>query len=277
MAVVIEISGTISTDFVGIQKLYQFYEEASKHVNQTISIDFYKLNFLDGNLCALFLSMMFRLQVNNNLKFSTDHEFIRKRFSVLARNGFIKLEEAISDDQKSTVCLQYFSTKNLNEFIAYLTDDLMNHRGLNLTEAESYKIIDSLIEIATNIEIHSNTEEPFFACGQYYPENGVLKFSMVDMGNGFLPAIEAKTVGRISTDFDAIQWALKIGNTTKLNEPGGLGLSDLKNYFADNNGHLQIITGTAFWSTEFDGSKVKFQQFGASCYGTMINLLFSYN
>ena len=277
MAVVIEIKGSIRTDFSGIQKLYGFYMEASKHINQTIFLDFYKLNFLDGNLCALFLSMMYRLQINNNLKFSTDHEFIKNRFNVLARNGFIKLEEAISDQQKSTVCLQHFHTDNLDEFLRYVEQDLMSHRGLNLKEEESYKIIDSLIEIATNIEIHSNTNEPFFACGQYYPENGVLKFSMVDLGNGFLPAIEAKTIGQISTNFEAIEWALKNGNTTKMNEPGGLGLSDLRKYFANNNGHLQIVTGDAFWSSEFDGSRIKFQQFGAPCLGTMINLLFSYN
>lgn len=273
----IEISGYVRTDFLGIEKLYDFYNKAILLRDQTIQLNFYNLKFLDGNLCALFISMMYKLQKSNNLTFTTNVEFLKKHFNVLIRNGFVNQNEKVLDEQKSVVYLRRFYVNKLDDFIEYIQTDLMQHRGLNLTEEVSYKIVDSLIEIATNIEIHSNSSEPFFVCGQFFPELGVLKFSIVDFGRGFLPAIKEKTNGEINTHIDSILWALKPQNTTKMNEPGGLGLTDLYEYFTSSNGSLQIITGDAFWSTEFSGSNISCLNFSRPCYGTMINLLFSYN
>ena len=273
----IAFSGVFKTEFGGIQKLYNFYYQASQYFNDELYIDFKGLIFLDGNLCALFQSMLYRLNKHNKLLFTTDYEFIKNKFDVLIRNGFIPLPSENGDDRKSTICLKQFDVTKPDEFIEYIQTDLMNHRGLNLSDEETEKILYCFVEIFSNIELHSKTEEPFFACGQYFPENGLLKFSIVDIGNGFLPAISAKTNQEINTAYDSILWALKKRNTTKLNAPGGLGLTDLRDHFDQNNGQMQIITGDAFWSTEFDKKTVKYQSFPKQCCGTMINLLFSYN
>lgn len=277
MDVSINISGIIRTDFTGINKLYDFYRTASQHRNRNINLNFSELQFLDGNLCALFLSLMYKLMIERQLTFSTNHSFIKEKFNVLVRNGFIQLAEKVADIHKSTLHLKHFSVSKLDEFVEYVQQDLMQHRGLKLDESVAEKIMDSIIEIATNIEIHSNTDHPFFACGQFFPDNNVFKFSMVDLGVGFLPAINKWTNGQITTNQDSIIWALERGNTTKTNEPGGLGLPDLHQFFSNNDGHMQIITGDAFWSTEFSAETVKYKRFHNPCFGTMINLLFSYN
>lgn len=274
---VLKISGYINTDFAGIRTLYKFYDAAKEFKNQHISIDFYNLQFLDGNLCALFLSLLHKLTKENNLSFSTDGEFIKKKFHVLARNGFVHFNEEIADVQKSTLGLKYFNVGNLDEFVEYVQQDLGQHRGMKLSEDNSEKVMSSIIEVATNIEIHSNSNEPFFACGQYYPENKVFKFTMVDLGDGFLPAISKSTGGTITTSESAIDWALQLGNTTKVDEPGGLGLPDLRSYFAEKKGHLQIVTGDAFWSTELAESRSRHKKFSTPCFGTIVNLLFSFN
>ncbi|KQS50051.1 hypothetical protein ASG38_03475 [Flavobacterium sp. Leaf359] len=276
MDTLIKISGYVRTDFIGINKLYDFYRSASQYQKRNIVLDFNELKFLDGNLCALFISLMYKLMIERDLTFSTNHSFIKEKFNVLIRNGFIKTDEKINDVQKSTLHLKHFDIKNLDDFVGYVQQDLMQHRGLNLREDIADKIMDSIIEIATNIEIHSNTQHPFFACGQFFPDNKIFKFSMVDLGDGFLPAINKHTSGLISTSHDAIKWAIG-GNTTKTNEPGGLGLSGLNEYFSNNNGHLQIITGDAFWSTELQLQNHSGKKFDIPCCGTMINLLFIYN
>jgi hypothetical protein len=273
----IEISGVLKTEFGGIKKLYEFYNEALKYYDTKIYIDLKNLYFLDGNLCALLQSMLYRLNILNKLVFVADFEFIKENFNVLIRNGFISLDESFIDDRKSTIGLRQFDVKKPDEFIEYIKNDLMNHRGLNLTEEMTERILYCFIEIFSNIELHSKTDEPFFACGQFFPENGTLKFSIVDIGNGFLPAISAKTNQVVNTSYDSILWALEERNTTKLDAPGGLGLTELRDYFNRNGGQLQIITGDAFWSSEFDGNSVKYQSFLNPCFGTMINLVFSYN
>ncbi|PZR24442.1 MAG: hypothetical protein DI539_00250 [Flavobacterium psychrophilum] len=273
----IALGGVLKTEFGGVQRLYNFYYEASQYHNEELYIDFKNLLFLDGNLCALFQSILYRLNKHNKLVFTTDFDFIKNKFDVLIRNGFIPLPNENGDNRNSTICLKQFDVAKPDEFIEYIQNDLMSHRGLNLSEEETEKILYCFVEIFSNIELHSKTDEPFFACGQYFPENGVLKFSIVDIGNGFLPAISAKTNQEINTAYDSIIWALKEKNTTKLNAPGGLGLTDLRDYFNQNNGQMQIITGDAFWSTEFDKTTIKYQNFPKQCCGTMINLLFSYN
>lgn len=273
----IELSGDLKTEFEGVKKLYDFYEKASQYRDVELYIDFKNLDFLDGNLCALLQSMLYKLNKLNNLRFVADFEFIKENFNVLIRNGFIPLPNSVIDDRKSTIGLRQFDVTKPDDFIEYITNDLMSHRGVKLNEDETERILYCFVEIFSNIELHSKTDEPFFACGQYFPDWGVLKFSIVDIGNGFLPAISAKTNQEINTSFDAIMWALEEKNTTKLDAPGGLGLSDLRKYFNENGGQMQIITGDAYWSSEFDNKSVKFQKFDNPCFGTMINLLFSYN
>jgi len=274
---IIYLNGVFQTNFEGIKRLHQFFVEASQYRDTELYIDFTRLIFLDGNLCALLHSMLYRLSNNNNLIFATDFEYVNSKFDVLVRNGFIPMTGPGGDMKNSTIGLKQFDVKDVDGFVNYIQNDLLAHRGMKLSQEEYEKIFDCIIEIFTNVDLHSKTIHPFFACGQYFPEKNVLKFTMVDIGNGFLPAIQAKTMGNISNSYDAIRWALEERNTTKIDSPGGLGLPTLLDYFKTSTGNMQIITGNTYWSSEFDKSLVKYQKFVNPCVGTMINLLFSYN
>lgn len=275
--IVLHLSDSLYTDFSGIKRLFEFYKSASDYYNDTIYIDFYHLNWFDANLSALFGSILAKLSKENNLKFSTDLNFLEEHFDVLFRNGFLHSKNTISDDQQSTVSLKSFAPYDNDGFIDYIENDLLTHRGMpDFTEDEKDNIIDSLIEVFCNIQIHSKSEEPFYVCGQYYPKQGVLTFSMVDLGVGFLPAIESKTKGEIDNDYDAIKWALGKRNTTKVGKPGGLGLFDLNSYFNRTNGNFQIISGDTFWSLELETTLIKKFHFPNPYVGSILNLFFNY-
>ena len=100
---------------------------------------------------------------------------------------------------------------------------------------------------------------------------------MVDLGVGFLPAINVKTNGTVNNSYDAILWALIKRNTTKTNSPGGLGLSDLYRFLKDSNGNLQIITGDTFWSIDLEQTLLKKFSFPNPFVGSILNLVFKYN
>ncbi|MFC4691511.1 hypothetical protein ACFO5T_13815 [Dokdonia genika] len=275
--IVLHLSDNIYTNFSGIKRLFDFYKTASDYYNETIYIDFYHLNWFDANLSALFGSILAKLTKENNLKFSTDLKYLEEHFDVLYRNGFLRSDSVVSDEQQSTVSFKSFSIDDKDGFINYVENDLLTHRGMpNLTEDEKDNIIDSLIEVFCNIQIHSKTDEPFYVCGQYYPKQGVLTFSMVDLGVGFLPAIKNKTKGVVNNDYDAIKWALEKKNTTKVGRPGGLGLFDLNTYFGKTNGDLQIITGDTFWSLELENAVMKKFHFPNPYVGSILNLFFKY-
>ena len=155
----------------------------------------------------------------------------------------------------------------------------MNHQGMPKLEKKYYnRIVDDLIEIFTNYNFHSNTTLPFFAAGQYYPKSSQLKFTMVDLGDGFLKKIN-QVNAEINTHSQAIQWALN-GNSTKIcdNTPGGLGISSIFDYCQKNKAELDIVTGSHYWSstyipTAFSNGRPLSEKIFA---GSLINLTFEH-
>jgi hypothetical protein len=275
---IIDIKGHLNTDYSGIKRLFEFYHKAKDFYNTTIYIDFYHLQWFDANLSAILGSILSKLATENNLKFSTDLNFLEDNFNVLFRNGFLNSDKLIVDEQMSTISFRSFNPNDKVGFVSYIESDLLVHRGLpTLSAQQKDDILDSLIEVFNNIEIHSNSESDFFVCGQYYPTKGVLIFTIVDLGVGFLPAIQLKTKGVVNNSYDAILWALEKRNTTKSTTPGGIGLFDLYNYFKGSNGNLQIITGDTFWSIDMEQTLLKRFHFAAPYTGSILNLFFKYN
>lgn len=245
------------TDLYGYKKLMQFYNFCREHTNTVIHIDFYALEWIDGNMAALFEAIVYKLNKENGLTFSADHVFIKSRFDVLFRNGFIQPDEPTIDDRATTVPVRGFDCTDKNGFIDYIENDLIVHRGMpKLESSVKEQIINDLIEIFCNANIHAQTQEPFFVAGQYYPKNRQLKFTMVDLGVGFLPKIKEVTKGEVDNDIDAIQWAIN-GNSTKQfynKGPGGLGLSSILKYCQSNNGIIDIATGAGYWSSSYENT-----------------------
>ncbi|WP_339714515.1 hypothetical protein [uncultured Kriegella sp.] len=273
--IVLCIKHNVSTNFSGIKKLFDFHKEASQYYNETIYIDFYHLDWFDANLSALFGSILAKLKKENNLDFSTDLKFLEEHFNVLFRNGFLRSEDAIHDLQESTVSFRSFDLNDKASFVDYVENELFDHRGMPSLEVEEKdSIMQSLIEVYCNIQEHSKSTEPFYVCGQYYPKQGFLAFSMVDLGVGFLPAIEVKTKGEVNNSYDAIKWALEKRNTTREGAPGGLGLFDLNSYFNRTNGNIQIISGDTFWSLDLENAVLKKFNFPNPYTGSILNLFF---
>ena len=273
---IIKIDGNICTDFTGIKELFNFYHKANEYINTTIFIDFYELSWFDANLSALLGAIIHKLNVENNLTFSTDLVFLESQFDVLFRNGFLNQGAYLDDDRKSTIAYKNFELDDKNGFVSYIQDDLMKHRGFPELSEELYDIIiDSLIELFNNIQIHSKSTFDFFVCGQYYPRQNKLTFTILDLGVGFLPAINKKTNNVIQNNYDAILWSLERKNTTKIGCPGGKGLYDLHQYLLNSGGDMQIITGDIFWSLSLDKTILKKHRFEKPFVGSIINLCFS--
>lgn len=249
---VVKLTDRVDTSYSGYKKLLDFYNICRDFTNQTIHIDFYELEWIDSNKSALLEAMLYKLNKENGLSFSTDFEFLKNKFDVLIRNGFVKTEEKIEDVQKSTIQAMNFLCSDKTGFVKYLENDLMKNRGMAcIPDKLREKIIDDLIEVFCNAKHHANTDEPFFVAGQYYPRANVVKFTMVDLGDGFLPRIQKATNGEIKNSVDAIKWALD-GNSSKLaleRTSGGLGIKGMHEYCKGNNGQMDIITGDGYWST----------------------------
>lgn len=279
---VVQLTDRIDTSYSGYKKLLDFFNTCRDYTNQTIHIDFYNLEWIDANKCALLEAILYKLNKENGLTFATNGEFLKEKFDVLFRNGFIKTDEKVDDTRKSTLPSAHFDCTDKDGFIKYLETELMTHRGMpKLAPELREKIIDDLIEVFCNAHHHANTDDPFFVAGQYYPTAGVLKFTMVDLGDGFLPRIRKATDGQVDKSIDAISWALK-GNSSKLaleNTSGGLGIQGMYKYCKNHQGQLDIITGDGYWSTSHKDTIFEPGRtiIGPTFAGSTINLVFNSN
>lgn len=275
--ITISIMDSIKTNAYGFVHLINFYKSAVKHRDTTIHICIKNLKWIDANLSALFAAILTKLQKEKNLIFTMDLELAEKKFDVLIRNGFLQADSPIEDKQRSTLPARVFELNEDKEYINYLNEFLLNHRGFPTKYSELREsLIDQLIEIFCNSHYHSECQYPFFVCGQYYPQQKSLNLTLVDIGNGFFPRIN-RAEPEIKTDLQAVQWAIK-GNSSKLKleqVPGGLGLKGLINYCTERNGGVQIISGNAYWSTDDkNGFLPNGREIDNPLKGTTINLFF---
>lgn len=269
---VYKFTGQINTTYLGYKKLLNFYIFSRRIKDDIISLDFYDLSWIDANMSVILQAMMHKLFNENNLTFSTDANYLKSQFPILFKNGFAWEIDKLPDTYGTTIELTQFEFgKDDEKFKDYIKNDLMGHRGLECLDKKiANQIRGNLFEIYCNIE-HSKSVE-VYACGQYFPNKKVLKFTLLDLGVGYLKPINNKHK-EIETHSNAIEWAIQEGNTTRVGVPGGGGLPDIIEYFdTDDKGKFEIITGNAYWTSlsTFPIRKMK----NIFC-GTIINLVFN--
>lgn len=272
---------TINCDFLG----YSFLAELQFHILntpiRTLSVHFYPNNFIEANLFAVLgavlphpskVSLEFHRNITNWTKTNSS---IRK---LLERNGFLnyyndpgeKYEHSFKD---TTAQYKIFKKQELIDFSQYIKNDVLKPEGFpKMSEAARKKIIEGILEVFLNSIIHGQTDKVFI-CGQYYPNKGFLKFTLVDLG------ITIKTDVYRNTQLDlsgteAIKWAVSGDNTTRRgNIPGGLGLKMLRNFLKLNGGSIQIISNDGYWQEKESVEIVRDLKFPFS--GTIVTISFN--
>lgn len=274
----------ITTNYQGFDQLVSFYHEASRFNQQWYALNFDQLSWIDGNLSALLMAMVYKLRKENNLNFFIDFQALHRDLSVLKRNGLAhhivpdtyKASFPQYDERDSTIPIKAVKLDDPDEFANYIENNFLKHRGLeNVKHEHKNKIKNSYFEIFENAGIHANTSKPVLACGQYFPQEAKLKFTLVDLGEGFLKKIAefTKENEHIQKPEDAISWAVK-GGSTKPDAPGGTGLKGIMQYCLKNGGEMHIVSDGCYWA--FRNKSIETCQLNQSFVGATIHLIFRY-
>lgn len=243
-------SDSVYTDSVGIKQLLNFYADCKQHRNVKIQIKLDNLLWLDGNLCAFLAGLLYRLKLENHLEFYINAAEVDKKCRVLFNNDFLPIKQDIKLYNNSSIPFKGFLPKQKDEFIEYLENELLSHSAMpKFSQDIKDKLIDDLVEIYGNIDKHAETQHPFFVCGQVYPKQQIIRFSLCDLGVGFYKKIKKSQPNLINDSGDAILWAIS-GNSTKTDASGGMGLKNLHTYFTETNGGIQIFTGDTNWCSK---------------------------
>jgi len=149
--------------------------------------------------------------------------------------------------------LRRFDRSNFVGYYRYL--DILTNRICQLagTSVPIKELRRSLGEVMANACEHSRAKVDFFCCMQYSPTDKKISFTFSDDGVGIRKNVNRFT-GQNLTDVEAIEWAIKNGNSTRQCQsdsqgtPGGLGLDIIRQFVAFNEGKLCVVSGQGFHS-----------------------------
>ncbi|WP_252714454.1 ATP-binding protein [Treponema pectinovorum] len=264
----------IDTSFACYNQFVNLYAQLKDIMFDSIKIDLQE--WFGANMSAVLGGLLDKGSVTNSVSISSNKSQI---ITILKKNKFLANYDypIIPDTNGTTIKYLKLLPSESRYFDLYVMNELLSQSALpKMTDGLKKKIAESIYEIFVNAQTHSQTDY-IYTCGQFFPHKNKIEFTIVDMGLGFKNIINnrIKDIKDIHIPFSsvqAIEWALEDGNTTKVNEPGGLGLSLLTEFIRLNQGKFQIISDDGFY--EFCATKQTSKKLDAPFPGAIINMEF---
>jgi hypothetical protein len=258
----------INNTFESYQKLISFYHENKGKFLDTVHIELRQ--WFAANMCATLGGILDIFTDNlNDIKFDISPEIEK----ILQKNDFLSFFGFARRDDNYHTTIRFLKLKLTDGkyFNNYVVDELIGRTELpKMSALVKEKMTEAIYEIFVNAQIHSESKY-IYTCGQFYPKENKIEFTIVDTGIGFKQKINTRFNSNLSS-VQAIEWATKDKHTTKIDVTGGIGLALLKEFIGKNKGKMQIISDDGFY--EFGGKGEQMQLFTGSFPGTIVNLQF---
>lgn len=267
----------IETNIDGYEILAGMYDKLSGKETE-VFIDFSTCEVFDGNLVAA-LGAVFDKLLSEGYQVMLIKPKAGKVRRTLGRNGFLKAWQIMTDVQEKEYFVEYrsFTTNKSDEFKSYIDSQLIHKQKFpQHTELVGKYILENIYEIYANATMHGFSRS-VNCCGEYSEDEKVLHMTIVDCGTTIAENVNSymKERGKQNmTDEEAIEWAFIEGNTTKKNT-GGLGLALLKEFIRQNQGSLDIVSGSGMLSIKEGQTNSCLLKH--SFPGTIVNVNFNFN
>ncbi|NJD53458.1 MAG: ATP-binding protein [Candidatus Methanoperedens sp.] len=262
--------GELISNYSGFQRIINLHKQI-KTINSGDELIVEMPHWFDANMCAPFGAILSFIKNKNIITLNVTDSVME----ILQKNKFFDKVGFITppklDNYKSTIEYFQFDVNEDNAFKKYVETHFGNNKhGIPRMSKELLrKFRESLYEIFGNSVLHSETDY-IFACGQHFPSQKRLDFSIVDLGIGFHGNIN-KIMNLDLSPEEAIVWAMEENKTTKRGGvPGGLGLKLIKEFIEKNKGKMQIVTYNGYW--EFSNGKTNLKKFVSDFPGTAVNI-----
>lgn len=253
----IDIS-TVHSDYSGYSAIASIADQTKELWAETIVLDFARCGFFDANMSAALYTVVARLRDEFN---TVELINLNGRLDTILRKNHFLTQFQLStllDTNQTTIPFKIFKLQAGEQFNEYL-EAHMHGKGIPvMSEALTKRFRQSLFEIFQNAAIHSKSDHGVFSCGQFYPNEKRLDFTITDSGVGIRENVR-RFMGNITvSSIDAIKWALTEGHSTKTgDQPGGLGLKLLKEFIGKNKGKLQIVSRYGYYQFSAGGEVYK--------------------
>lgn len=274
---IITIPKDIKSEFEQYDYIITWISKYKYIKNQAIVFDFGKVTFLEANLCALLGTIFEMIESNDNhieiKNIQPQVETILRKNEFLIPFGYNK----IYDNYATALIYKKFTPNDDLGFNAYIRNELLNKPQFpSHSEKLGKEITRNIFEIYENARTHGQCDY-IHTCGQFFPKkpDKPLHFTIVDKGVNIKQNVSAFFNEDINAS-DAIEWAMKKGNTTKTGDTsGGLGLAVIFDFIKLNRGKIQVISSDGFY--EFKDGKVTKNKLKSIFDGTIVNIKFNLN
>lgn len=265
--------GNINSKFDGFTVLSHLHQLISSCSEQSCEIDMSRVGWMDANMCAPFGAVLYNYRLLNRISLpglDSKLEILLQRNGFLPNFGFDR--EKLPDSTGTTIEYNRFTKADSSTFKDYVAKHFVGKGIPNMSPQLHRKFRESIFEIFENAAFHSGTTDGIFTCGQYFPRDYRLDFSVADLGIG----IRQKILNNLNLAYDdeeAIVWATSGDNTTRQREdgkPGGLGLKLLKEFITLNSGIIQIVSYNGYWRYEAGSYTTK--RLPSPFPGTVVNI-----
>lgn len=266
--------GTVKSDYDGFSVIAEIASATKKQFFSKVELDFSSCSFFEANMAAPLYSVIAGLF--ENLNDVSVVKMTREIKQILQKNRFLSIFDidAIPDSNQTALPFKILKKYAGEQFFEYL-EYYMRGKGIpKMSSALTKRFRQSLFELFQNAAMHAGSDSGIFTCGQFYPQKHRLDFTIADAGIGFRENVRRYKNDSKINSCDAIEWALKEGNTTKTGQqPGGLGLKLLKDFIRLNKGKLQIVSRFGYYEFDANGQYVRKMEhdFPGTCVNIEIN------
>jgi len=256
----------IKNDFASYQQLINFYHANKEKTFESIPLSL--SGWFSANNSSILGAILYRIEQEGANRIILEAEYAE---DILKRNGFLSFfgHPKELDRNDTTIAYQILTPRDGRYFNTYVFKELLGKPAMpKISDSLKKKLSESIYEIFINTQLHSKAEK-IFICGQFYPQKHLIKFMITDIGVGIQQSVNRR-FGSSLNAMQAIQWAMKTGNTTKQGVSGGIGLAILQEFIEKNNGKIQVISDNGFW--ELSQGQISSCLFSQTFPGTAINI-----
>ena len=259
-----------------IEDILKIYEEyLMLDSTQKVVFDFGSARFIYSNFTALLGALIDSCE---------SYEIIEPRKekvkTVLSKNDFFPTYTnlpKLNDASQSVIEYEKFALGDLDSqnifFDRLIADNLLKKKGVtNLSEKVLKIVSQNIIELFDNAREHSKSTEGIYIAGQFFPQKHKFDFTIVDMGVGIVENVNLFLDKKLESG-EAIFWAMQKQNSTRVGEPGGLGLALLKELILKSNGKIEVISNDGYYYIK--DQKEAYDNLETSFEGTIINIEFN--
>lgn len=289
---------SIKSDVVGYRRLLGVINAIREDPTCHYDIDFKHCSRIDHNAVAM-LGIVARYIEGFNSK----NKIIGESFGGVRSGGVMfrvnTMSEIVSKKLIENNFLSHFSKEGFSgyptggyigyrehgellradEIAIHLRDEWLTDEKIKLSVELKSAIVSKIFEIFMNAYGHGGAGSgPVIgavSCGEYDRKESLLKLCVVDFGIGVCESVR-RYIDPDFSDVEALNWALKPGNSTQSDSmgspiPRGLGFDLLKEFVCVNKGKIEVYTNGCYAVADADGG-YRVSKSGYDFKGTVINI-----